>query len=402
MTTGANLEIHCPNAYADGAPHEAFAALRAADPVHWVDLPAGRGFWALLTHADVDLASRRHDLFSSASGGVIIDDLAPEKLDQLRGMLLGMDPPRHRIMRKPLTPPFSARAIANLEERVRARTVEILDAVPDGETVDFVADLAGHLPTRVVGELMGLPREDWERLHHSAVAAARAGTDTTEEVAAETAAIAELGLYAFELASRRRSAPTAPDDLTTFILNADFGGNRITEVEFATMFVQIFTAANDTTVGMLSGGMHALLDHPDQLQLLRSDARLTASAVEEILRYANPLHYFRRTVTQDVELRGKQIRAGDRVALYYTSANRDETVFADPHRFDIARSPNRHIAFGIGEHYCLGVHLARLEGRLFFDELLGRFRVVEPAGPAIRKISNFNNGLDRLPIRLTR
>ncbi len=390
--------IYDRKTYAHGAPYALFAELRAVDPVHWVDIPGQRGYWALLKHADVEMASRRHDVFSSEAGGIIVEDLDEQRMEKMRLMLLGMDPPRHRVMRKPLSPSFARRAIDGLENRVRAITSTILDPLPDGEVLDFVVDVADHVPARVIGELLGLPRGDWERLHQLAALAARGEEDN----AAQIAAVTDLGVYAFDLAAQRRATQEPPADLTTLILESDFGGGRISEVDFAMLFVQIFTAANDTTVGMLAGGLLALLDHPDQFAAVRADPSLVGSAVEEILRFANPLHYFRRTALSDLELRGKPIRAGDKVALYYSSANRDEEVFTDPERFDIRRSPNRHIAFGIGEHYCLGVHLARLEGQVFLRELLDRFPVIEQAGPPVRKLSNFNNGLHSLPVTMSR
>ncbi len=402
MTSPASLNaIYDPATYAIGPPHELFAELRRSDPVHWVDLPGQPGYWAVLKHADVDHASRRHDLFSSEVGGIMVEDLDAEKMAKLRGMLLGMDPPRHRVMRKPLAPSFALRAISGLEPRIRAIAREVLDTVPDGEPIDFVADVADHLPARVVGELLGLPREDWERTHRMASVAGNSGRAGNDGGRA-TEGVTELGAYGYELACSRRALEEMPADLTTLILESDFGGDRISEVDFAMLFIQIFTAANDTTVSMFSQGLAALLDHPAELAALRDDRSLAGSAIEEILRYCPPLHYFRRTATQDTELRGRQIAAGDKVALYYTSANRDEEVFTDPHRFEVRRSPNKHIAFGIGEHYCLGVHLARLEGRVFLEELFERFPHVESAGVPVRKESNFNNGLESLPVVLSR
>lgn len=404
MTTETlDLDIYDRSRYADGAPHEVFAHLRRTDPVHWQEMPDQRGYWALLTHADVLFASRRHDLFSSEAGGITVEDMDADALSGMREMLLGMDPPRHRVMRKPLVPSFSKKVISGLEPMIRDLCREIFAEVPEGEPVDVVTEVAAHLPTRIVGGMLGLPRSDWEHLHRLAAAAARSVSG--DAVDANLDAISELAMYGLEHAGRRRAAEAAgqlPEDLTTLMLHGDFGGQQLTDLDFTLIFVQLFVAANDTTVGMMSGGVHELLRHPDQLADLRRDPGLVAGAVEEILRYANPLHYFRRTALADVELHGRQIRAGDKVALHYTSANRDEAVFEDPQRFDIRRSPNPQISFGFGEHYCLGVHLARLEGRLFFEELLATFPRIEQAGPARRTASNFNNGLDALPVLLGR
>jgi len=210
-----------------------------------------------------------------------------------------------------------------------------------------------------------------------------------------------MAMYAMQFAARRRNEEPR-EDLTSLILGSQFGGKYMTDLDFGSFFVQLVTAGNDTTKTMLSSGLLALLQHPDQLAELRADPSLIPGAVEEILRWANPLHYFRRTATQDTVLRGVEIKAGDKVAMYYTSANRDEEVFDDPHRFDIHRDPNPHLSFGIAQHFCLGVHLARLEGRVFFEELLSTFSSIELIGEPKRTRSNLNNALKALPVRLTR
>ena len=206
-------------------------------------------------------------------------------------------------------------------------------------------------------------------------------------------------MYAIELAANRRQADHT-DDLTTAILEADFGGQPMSDIEFGSFFVQLVTAGNDTTKGMLGSGLLTLLRHPDQLTALRADPTLIPGAVEEIIRYANPLHYFRRTALADTELAGTRIAAGDKVAMYYTSANRDDEVFNEPQAFDIRRHPNPHLSFGIGSHFCLGVHLARLEGKVFFEELLDSFSTIELTGDPVRIRSNLNNTLKRLPVQL--
>jgi cytochrome P450 len=208
-----------------------------------------------------------------------------------------------------------------------------------------------------------------------------------------------MAMYAIGFAAQRRSEPER-DDLTSLILGTSFGGAPMTDIDFGSFFVQLVTAGNDTTKTMLSSGLLALLEHPDQLAALRSDPSLIPGAVEEILRWANPLHYFRRTAIAEVEISGTTIRAGQKVAMMYTSANRDEDVFEDPQAFDIGRDPNPHLSFGIAEHFCLGAHLARLEGRIFFEELLARFATIELAGTPRRLRSNLNNGLKELPVRL--
>jgi cytochrome P450 len=225
-----------------------------------------------------------------------------------------------------------------------------------------------------------------------------AGTDAAPEPGT---ASRDMAMYAIRFAMERRASEPR-DDLTSLILQSDFGGSPMTDLEFGSFFVQLVTAGNDTTKTMLAAGLLSLLRHPDQLARLRADPALTPSAVEEILRYDNPLHYFRRTASADTVLGDVSIAAGDKVVMYYTAANRDPLVFADPDRFDIGRSPNPHLSFGFGEHHCLGIHLARLEGRVFFEELLSAFSTIELAGEPVRVRSNLNNALKRLPVSLRR
>ncbi|MDQ1704476.1 MAG: hypothetical protein QOF18_842 [Frankiaceae bacterium] len=388
------LDLADPDTYVDGPPHDAFAGLRRTSPVHWQD--GLGGFWAVLTHADVEQVSRQPELFSSAAGGVVLEDLDPPRLEQMRAMLLAMDPPKHRDVRRPLVARLTPRAVAGLTDDIRRICRDVSAATDnDGGEVDFVSAVAARLPTRVIGQVMGLPAADWERLHTLAERITR-GQDPAFAADADSAGRAsqEMGGYAFEFATARAAAATQPDDLTAVLLSAH------PPAEFASLFVQLVTAGQDTTATLLSSGVLALLEHPDQLTRLRADPSLVPTAVEEMLRWANPLHYFRRTATADTTLHGAAIAAGDKVAMFYTSANRDEVVFSDPQGFDIRRSPNRHLSFGVAEHFCVGAHLARLEARVFFTELLATFTDIQLAGAPVRLRSNLNNGLRTLPVRL--
>jgi cytochrome P450 len=266
--------------------------------------------------------------------------------------------------------------------------------------VEFVHEVAGLLPSQVVGELVGIPREDWPQIRTWAEQATSSQDPdlAAPESYAQTGMV-DMAMYAIQFAATRRSEPPR-EDLASLILAGNFGDGPMSEIEFGSFFVQLVTAGNDTTKTMLSSGLHALLTHPEQLAELREDRSLLPSAVEEILRWANPLHYFRRTATQDASIHGTPVRAGDKVAMWYTSANRDEDVFTDPQRFDIHRHPNPHLSFGLAQHFCLGVHLARLEGRVFLDELLSSFGRIEQTGDAKRIRSNLNNGLKALPVGL--
>lgn len=395
----AVIDIYDPELYVDGPIHEIFAELRRTQPVYWQPMPGEPGYWAVLGHADVAHVARNPLLFSAEREGVILENQPPERLEMTRNMLLMMDPPRHTEYRKPLAEHFKAKVIGELEDRIRELTGQLLDGVV-GE-VEFVHDVAGVLPSQVVGGLFGIPPEDWPNIRRWAEqSTSQQDPDLVGDFDA-TAEVTKMAVYAIQFAMQRRTeAPQA--DLTSLILGGVYGGQPMSDIEFGSFFTQLVTAGNDTTKTMLSSGLQLLLEHPEQLQALRDNPGLIPGAVEEILRYANPLHYFRRTATADTELHGVPIKAGDKVAMWYTSANRDEQVFDDPQRFDIRRNPNPHLSFGLAQHYCLGVHLARLEGRVFFEELLTRFPRIEQTGDARRIRSNLNNGLKSLPIRLAR
>jgi cytochrome P450 len=399
------VDLYSPDTYVDGAPHAEFARLRREDPVFWQEIPGQAGYWAVLRHADVVHVSRNPVLFSCETGGVVLEDLDPERLARMRDMLLSMDPPRHIAYRKPLAPEFAQRVIAGMADQIRTITSEIFDRCADNEDVEFVHEVVGPLPTQVIGRLFGLPEKDWDWLHRLAQMNTSGQDpdlnpdgDLSEAGSADSSM--QMAMYGMAFAAERRKIEPQ-GDLMDVILGQEFDGRFLTDPDIGSLLVQMITAGNDTTVSMLAGGLWALLDHPEQLQALRNDPSLIPAAVEEILRWFNPLHYFRRTATEDVELGGKRIAKGDKVAMYYTSANRDEAVFDDPQLFDITRSPNPQLSFGIGEHFCLGVHLARLEGRIFFEELLARFSKIEIIGQPERVRSNLNNGVKRLPVRLT-
>ncbi len=399
ITDSARYDIYDPDLYVDGPIHEIFAELRRTQPVYWQEMPGEPGYWAVMKHADLAHVARHPDLFSAEVGGVILEDQPPERLEQSRNMLLMMDPPRHTAYRRPLVDSFKARVIARMEDQIRAICRDIFDQVGRSE-VEFVHDVAGLLPSRVVGELVGIPREDWSQIRKWAEESTSSqDPDLAASDSYAQTGMTDMAMYAMAFAAKRRGEEPR-EDLASLILAGNFGDGPMSDIEFASFFVQLVTAGNDTTKTMLSSGLQALLDHPDQMAELREDRRLLASTVEEILRWANPLHYFRRTATADTELRGVQIRAGEKVAMWYTSANRDEDVFSDPQAFDIHRHPNPHLSFGIAQHFCLGVHLARLEGRAFFDELLGRYPEIRQTGDAVRIRSNLNNGLKTLPVRL--
>ena len=400
-TVAGQIDLADPDTFTDGVPHEALSELRRTDPVHWQPMDGEPGFWAVLRHADVVHVARHPEIFSASLGGITIEDMPADTLDRVRNMLLAMDPPRHSAHRSPLSVHFRPRMIATLEAGVRDACRDIMARAREQREVEFARDVASQLPVRVIGELFGLPPQDWDFLRKLAERnTSSQDPDLGDPDGQNSTGGMEMAAYAIDLAGTRRRKGLG-DDLIGAILSAQFGGQTMSDLEFGGFFVQLVTAGYDTTKGMLSSGLLTLLRHPDQLAQLRADPGLLPGAVEEILRYDNPLHYFRRTAVVDTNLGNTAIRAGDKVAMYYTAANRDEDVFADPQRFDIRRGPNPHLSFGMGAHFCLGAHLARLEGRVFFAELLDTFSGIELIGDPVRIRSNLNNSFKRLPVRLT-
>jgi cytochrome P450 len=393
------LDLYDPDSYVGAPPHAVLAELRRSQPVYFQEMSGEPGYWAVLKHADVVHVAREPNLFSASEGGVMLENLEPAQLDMMRNMLLAMDPPRHVDYRRPIAPRFKARVIAGMEEQIRAICREIMVTAAAKGDVEFVHDVTSALPSRVIGQLMGLPADDLPFIHR--LAEMNTSGQDADYAADVSQGTIDMAMYAIQFAAvRRQEAPR--EDLTTLLLETDFNGQYMTDIDFGSFFVQLVTAGNDTTKTMLSSGLRALLDHPDQLADLRADRSLVPGAVEEILRYENPLHYFRRTATAATKLRDVEIAAGDKVVMFYTSANRDEDVFDEPQRFDIRRSPNPHLSFGIAEHFCLGVHLARLEGRVFFEELIATFPTIEVTGEPVRIRSNLNNALKSLPVKLAR
>ncbi|MEX1217484.1 MAG: cytochrome P450, partial [Acidimicrobiales bacterium] len=327
------INLYSPDTYSDGPPFAEFERLRRENPVSWQEIPGQPGYWAILRHADVVHVSRNPLLFACEPGGVVLEDMEPERLARMRDMLLSMDPPRHIAYRKPLAPEFSQRIIGSMDAQVRAITREILAGAAEIGDVEFVHDVVGPLPTQVIGQLFGLPEADWALLHRLAQMNT-SGQDPEfnpdgdlQEVGSADSSI-QMALYGMDFAKSRR-AMEPQGDLMDVILGQEFGGRRLSDSDIGSMLVQMITAGNDTTVTMMAGGLWALLEHPDQLDALRQDRALLPGAIEEILRWFTPLHYFRRTATSDTEIAGQPIATGEKVAMYYTSANRDEKVFSD-------------------------------------------------------------------------
>jgi len=383
-----------------GPPHEHFAWLRAHEPVAWHAMPGAAGFWAVTRYADVFAVSLDQKTFSSARGGAILRAWKDDEYEPQKGMLINLDPPEHTRYRRLVSLLFSAKVIRKLEDHVRAVTTEILDRVAADGECDFVSAIAAELPLQVIVELLGIPLEDRHKVLDWSNK--MIGFDDpeyqTDPLVAGTAA-AELFLYANSLAEARQRAPR--DDIISLLLHSEVDGHRLTITEFNSFFLLLAVAGNETTRNLISGGMLALMQHPAQRDRLLADPGLLPTAIEEMLRWVTPVNQFQRTATRDVELAGVPIKEGDRVVLFYASANRDEAVFPDPQRFDVGRTPNEHLAFGIGPHFCLGANLARLEIRVMFEELLRRLPDMRLAGPVERLRSNFINGIKRMPVRFT-
>jgi cytochrome P450 len=402
----ADVDLYDPRRYEAAAPYETFARLRREQPVFRQEMPDGSFYWALMKHADVVAVSRRPEVFSAEVGGVVLEDQPPEQLEQTKNMLLMMDPPRHSALRKEVYPYFRPKQIGELEDRIRAVCVELLEMGKERGELEFVHDLAALVPSQVFGELMGIPQEDRAQINRWAEMMTGAtdpdvNPDATDSYSSGTnEGSVEMAMYGMRFAESRRKWDGEPRDLGDLLLATEVEGAPMDDLQFAYFFVQLVTAGNDTTRTMISSGLLELLQHPDQMARLRADRSLAASTVEEVLRHAPPLHYFRRTLTADTEIRGVQMAAGEKLAMMYSSANRDEEVYDRPDEFDITRHPNPHLAFGIGEHFCLGVHLARLEGKVFLEELLERWPKVELTGEPRRQRSNLNNALKSLPIRV--
>lgn len=395
----AEVDLNNMDMFVPEVPFKMFETLRREAPVFWHDEPGGTGYWAVTKHADVTLVNRNNLLFSSARGATFINDLEPELLEQQRMMLLNMDPPMHTRYRLLVNKGFTPRLVNRLEERARVITNNILDEVCEKGECDFVNDVAAELPLQVIAEIMGVPYEerkmvfDWS---NRMIGSNDPEYQITPEAATEAAA--ELYVYANRLAAEKRASPT--DDIISVLVQAEVGGERLSEFEFDLFFLLLAVAGNETTRNLIAHGTLALMEHPDQRTKLLADPGLLGSSVEEMLRWASPVMSFRRTATEDTVIGNQKVAEGDKVVIWYISANRDEDIFVDPMKFDVARTPNDHVAFGGGgPHFCLGANLARLEIKVMFSELLKRIPDFEMAGPPERLRSNFINGIKHLPIR---
>ncbi len=394
------IDIYNPDHYIEGVPHQQFQLLREKAPVYWHPHPDGGGYWVLSRHEDVRAVSRDFKTFSAERGYVLVDDLPEDVLPMVQGQLLGMDPPDHGPLRRVVLSRFTTRMLAELEPKIRDICREILQKCVDQPECNFVYDIAGQLPSAVIGSMMGVPADMWSKLREwSDLQTSASDPDiggTPEEV--KQAAI-EMGQYGYSLAADRKDK--GGDDLISLLVNVEVDGHKVNEAEFASLFIQITVAGNETTRALIAGGMYELIKRPELYKQLEENPELLNAAIEEMLRWTCPLHYFRRTATKDTEIAGQFIKENDKVVMLYSSANFDEREFEQPLEFRIDRESNNHMAFGHGVHFCLGAHLARLETRIFFEEFFKMFQGIELAAEPFRIRSNMVNGFKKMPVRMT-
>lgn len=392
--------------WVEGPPRELFKRMRGQCPVHWTsevtELPQAKGFWSVTRADDVHTVSRDWETYSSELGGVVvIDEVFPIEL--ARAMFIGMDPPKHDRLKALFQAGFTPKRIAAHEPAIRAIVNGVLDRLEGRETCDLVTDVAQPAVSRVIGNFMGIPEEDdaaWAELMNMALAASdpdySGSIDNVEETIQQ--AIQQVFARCNALIAERRENPT--DDLTSVLVHAEVEGERLEEHEIVMGFFLLVAAGNDSTKATYCSAMRALMENPDQRRLLLEDPNRIPGAVEEALRMFPAFAHFRRTATKDTELAGQEIKAGDKVVMWYASSNRDETRYEDPDRFDVLRNPE-HQAFGAGgRHFCLGTALARLELKILLEETLARYPNIEIDGDPAFIESAFLNQLKTLPVRL--
>ena len=386
-----------------GVPHDQFDRLRAEAPVYFhPEHDGGPGFWAITKHADVRALSHDSATFSSEVGGTFIPTSDEEVLASLRLTILNMDPPKHNRYRRLVSKGFTPRMITMLVEEIERRAAVVVDNVCEKGEVEFVEEIAAQVPVQMICEMIGLEPEVWPRMFElsNQLIGSRDDPDYQELPGGPEAGAMEVYMLCDEVAANRRANPR--DDIMTALVEAELDGERLTDAELNLFFITLIVAGNETTRNLINHSMVSLVEHPDQAQRLRDDPSLWDTAVDEMLRYGASIHNFRRTATRDTEIRGVPIAEGDKVVMYYTSANRDEEVFEDPHRFDVGRTPNDHVTFGGGGvHYCLGASLARAEIKATMRQVVERLPDLELTAPPNRLHSDFVNGIKTMPVRFT-
>ncbi|HXQ43473.1 MAG TPA: cytochrome P450 [Acidimicrobiales bacterium] len=384
--------------FVGGVPHEWFAFLRKNSPVWWHEEADGPGFWAVTGYDDCNTVNRDYGLFSSHAKGTFLWDMDDEQLLQQQLVMLNMDPPIHTRYRRLVNKGFTPRVVNQLHDRIHAATDVIIDEVIERGHADFVTEISAELPLVVIAELLGVPNEDRYRMFDWSNQMI-GNEDPEYQDAEDIAQVAAMELYAYasKLFAEKRIDPQ--EDLMSMLTGVEVEGEHLSDLELELFFLLLTVAGNETTRNLISGAMVAFFDNPDQWELLRNDRSLLPLAIEEMLRFVTPVMNFRRQSTAETELSGQVIKADEKVVFFHVSANRDETVFDDPQRFDITRHPNPHIAFGGGgPHFCLGANLARMEIRVMFEHLLDRMPDIHLDGRVERLQSSFINGVKHIPV----
>jgi len=401
-----------------GDAHEAFRILRREAPVHWnPGTEEMNGFWSLTKYEDVLFVSRHPELFISSKGIAGPGLRHPERFQASEGeptgaSIITMDPPRHVKMRRLVNKGFTPRAVDAMEPKIREITNVILDGIATKGQCDFVLEVASQLPLAVICGMMGLEQEHWPLMfeltnkvlgpgdpeYQTDVPPEQRGTAEAARITGQNGAMQIVKFFS-EVIEQRRREPK--NDIVSILIESEVDGEKLSQNDLLEFCFLLILAGNETTRNAISGGLQALCEHPEERARLQADMSLIDTAVEEILRWVSPVMHMSREVTEDVVIRGQTIRAGERVIMWYPSVNRDEDIFPDPYRFDITRTPNEHLAFGIGEHFCLGAGFARKELKVMFQELLRRFPDIQLSGPPERLRSNFIGGIKHLPVTYT-
>ncbi len=399
-----DVDLSDPKTFVAGVPHEYFRVLRKEDPVHWqeeCELPVflpGPGYWALTRYEDVAFVSKHPEIFSSAEGTSSLNELRPRERRMAREQLIQMDPPGHTELRNLMNVQFKPRVVRETEAHMRTIVCETLDRLESRSECDFVDGVSAPISLRVLTNFLGVPDEYTARFYRWTNTTMRFGEPGAFNLLRARFALLQIFVQSALLARERRKRP-APD-VFSILVNGAFRGAPLTRMMTQVNFFLLIIAGNETTRNALSGGIQALCEHPEQFDRLRHTPSLLPQAIEEILRWISPVMQFRRTAMRDTKIGDQEIRKGEKVVMYYGAANRDPGVFEDPEVFDITRKPNPHLAFGIGTHFCMGSHIARLEMRVTLEEFLRRFPNVSLAGTPERLESNFISSIKRLPIRL--
>jgi cytochrome P450 len=400
-----NVLVTERDVWEDGPPHELFKRMRRECPVHWTshitEFPTDGGYWSITTADDVHTVSKDWQTYSSERRGITAA-VGVFPLDLVRAMFIGMDPPKHDRIKALFQTGFTPKRIAAHEDAIRAITADVLEPLEGQETCDLVTDVAQPVVSRVIGSFMGIPKEDdavWANLMNAALGAGDPDLNPGGVEAVVDKDIPEIFERCRKMIAERRENPT--DDLTSVLVHAEVEGQKLEEHEIVMGFFLLVAAGNDSTKATYCNGMRALMEHPDQRQILLDDLSLIPSAVEESLRMFPAFAHFARTATCDTELNGQTIKENDKVVMWYVSSNRDETRYEDPDRFDVRRNPE-HQAFGAGgRHFCLGTALARLELRILFEETLARFPAMEMIETPAMAESPFINQPKTMPVRLS-